>query len=44
MVDGPSIVYRRKVVVDEIFIRKSSNLRKPIFGIDASQLYPYSMC
>ena len=28
----------------ETFIRKSSNLCKSIVGIDASQLYPYSMC
>ena len=44
MVGGPSIVFTRKAVVDEIFIRKSSNLCKSIVGIDASQLYPYSMC
>ena len=44
MVGGPSIVFTRKTVVDEIFIRKSSNLCKSIVGIDASQLYPYSMC
>ena len=44
MVGGPSIVFTRKVVVDETFIRKSSNLCKSIVGIDASQLYPYSMC
>ena len=44
IVGGPSIVFTRKVVVDEIFIRKSSNLCKSIVGIDASQLYPYSMC
>ena len=44
MVGGPSIVFTRKAVVDETFIRKSSNLSKPIVGIDASQLYPYSMC
>ena len=44
MVGGPSIVFTRKVVVKEIFIRKSSNLFKSIVGIDASQLYPYSMC
>ena len=30
--------------MDETFIRKSSNLCKSIVGIDASQLYPYSMC
>ena len=40
MVGGPSIVFTRKAVVDETFIRKSSNLCKTIVGIDASQLYP----
>ena len=44
MVGGASIFFTRKAVVDETFIRKSSNLCKPIVGIDASQLYPYSMC
>ena len=44
VVGGPSIVFTRKAVVDETFIRKSTNLRKSIVGIDASQLYPYSMC
>ena len=44
MVGGPSIVFTRKAVVDETFIRKSTNLCKSIFGIDASRLYPYSMC
>ena len=44
MVDGPPIVFTRKAVVDETFIRKSSNLCKSIVGIDASQLYPQSMC
>ena len=44
VVGGPSIVFTRKAVVDETFIRKSRNLRKSIVGIDASQLYPYSMC
>ena len=38
-----SIVFTRKVVVDETFRRKSTNLCKSIVGIDASQLYPYSM-
>ena len=38
VVGGPSIVFTRKTVVDETFIRK------PFVGIDASQLYPYSMC
>ena len=44
LVGGPSIVFTRKAVVDEIFIRKSSKFCKSIIGIDASQLYPYSMC
>ena len=44
MVGGPSIVFTRKAVVDETLIRKSSNLCKSIVGIDASQLYPYSVC
>ena len=44
MVSGPYIVFTRKAVVDETFIRKSTNLCKSIVGIDASQLYPYSMC
>ena len=44
MVGGPSIVFTRKAVVDETFIRKSSNLCKSVVGIDASQLHPYSMC
>ena len=44
VVGGPSIVFTRKAVVDETFIRKSTNLCKSIVGIDASKLYPYSMC
>ena len=44
MVGGPSIVFTRKAVVDETFIRNSGNICKSIVGIDASQLYPYSMC
>ena len=43
MVGGPSIVFTRKAVVDET-LRKSSNLCKSIVGIDAGQLYSYSMC
>ena len=41
---GRSIVFTRKAVVDETFIRKSTNICKSVVGIDASQLYPYSMC
>ena len=44
MVGGLSMVFTRKAVFDEIFIRKSTNLCKSIVGIDASQPYPYSMC
>ena len=44
MVGRPSIVFTRKAVVDESFIRKSSKLCKSKVGIDASQLHPYSMC
>ena len=44
VVGGPSIIFTQKAVVDETFIRKSTNLCKSIVGIDASQLYPYSMC
>ena len=44
MVGGPSTAFRSKAVVGETFIRKSSYLCKSIAGIDASQLYPYSMC
>ena len=38
VVGGPSIVFTRKSIVDEIFIRKSTNICKTIVGIDASQL------
>ena len=44
MVGGPSIVFTRKAVVDETFIRNSGNICKSIVGTDASQLYPYSIC
>ena len=44
MTGGPSIVFTRKAVVDETFIRRSNYVCKTIVGIDASQLYPFSMC
>ena len=44
VVGGPSIVFTRKAVVDETFIRKSAKKCKSFVGIDASQLYSYSMC
>ena len=33
---GPSIVFTRKAIVDEVFIRKSTKLCKSFVGIDAS--------
>ena len=44
VIGGPSIVFTRKAVVDETFIRKTANICKSIVRIAASQLYPYSMC
>ena len=44
IVGGPSMVFTHIAVVDETFIRDSGNICKFIVGIDASQLYPYSMC
>ena len=41
---GPSIVFTRKAVVDETFIRKSTNICNSIVGNNASQLYPDSIC
>ena len=43
VVGGSYIVFTRKAVVDETFIRKSANICKSIGGIDASQLCPNSM-
>ena len=44
MTGGPSIVFTRKAVVDQIYIRNSENICKFMVGIDASQLYPFSLC
>ena len=44
MVGGPSIVFRREAVVNETHIRNSKNVCKSIVGIDASKLFPYSVC
>ena len=44
MTGGPSIVFTRKAVANETFIRKSKNMCKSIVGNDASQLYLYYMC
>ena len=43
-VGGPSIVFTRKAVADETFIRKTTNFCKSFVRIDASQLYPYAVC
>ena len=43
-VGGPSIVFTRRAFDDDTFIRMSANKCKSIVGIDANQLYPYSMC
>ena len=44
MVGGSTIVFTRKAVVDETFIRNSESICKSFVGIDASQLYPLSIC
>ena len=43
LVGGPFFIFRRKAVVDETFIQKFTNICKSILGVDASQLYHYSM-
>ena len=42
-VGGSLTVFRRKAVVSEIFVQKSKHICKSIYGIDASQLYRYSI-
>ena len=44
IVGRSSIVFTRKTVVDNTHICKSTNVCKSFVGIDASQLYTYSMC
>ena len=41
---GPSIVFTRKGAVNKTFIGRSNNIFRAIVGIDASQLYPFSVC
>ena len=43
MFGGLSLVFNRKALVDETYIRKLTNLCKSIARIDASQLHPCSM-
>ena len=44
MIQGPSIVFTRKAVVDKTHICKSTNVCISIATIDVSQLYPDSLC
>ena len=44
MTGGPSIVFTRKGVVDQTYIRNTKNICKSIVCIDAIQLYSFSMC
>ena len=44
MTGGPSIVFTRKAVVDQTYIRNSENISNSIVSIDASHFYPFSMC
>ena len=43
-VGGLSIVFTRKTIVDQHFIRDSTNWCKSVVGVDASQLYLLSVC
>ena len=43
MTSGPSIVFTRKAVVDENFIRISSKVCERIVKIAASQIYFFSI-
>ena len=44
MVRLPSMVFTRKVVVDQTHMRNATSVCKSIVGMYASQRYPYSMC
>ena len=44
MTGGPSKLFTRKAVVGKTLIRRSNNICKAIVGIDASQLYLFSIC
>ena len=44
LVGGPPFAFTRKTFVDETFVRNSADLCKNFVGIDASKLYPLSMC
>ena len=40
----PSFVFAKKAVFDQTFILNSEGICKLIVGIDASQLYIFSLC
>ena len=44
LIGGPSIVFTRKTIVDQTYIRNSSNICETLVGFDTSQLYRFSMC
>ena len=44
VVGGSSVVFTLRAFVDETFIRKSASICQSIAGIEASQLYPCSLC
>ena len=44
MTSGPSIVFIRKALVDQTYIRNSENLCKSVVGIRVTQFYPFSLC
>ena len=44
MVGGPFKMFTHKSVFDKTHKRKSTKVCKSFVGIDASQLYPHSMC
>ena len=44
MTGGPSVVFTRKAVVDETFVRDSPIIWKLNVGVDATQLDHFSMC
>ena len=43
IVGGPAIVFTKLALVDETFIRDSTNWCKTLVAIDASQLHPFSI-
>ena len=43
VVGGSSVVFTRQACIDETFIWNSTNMSERIVGIDANELYSYSM-